>query len=160
MKVKQQVTITSFPTSTEDMSRISEPGTRTSYTSMRRFQNAIQKNAMTIKAPETMIGHLGLFLPEIEYKIINIEHMERPQETVKRTKNTNWRQQIGPIQISRSHTSMTGNKWHIYHVCTHTWSIQTTYHCHRGRPAHQCKRSIHHWIHTSIPSQTPKASLG
>ena len=60
-----------FPTKTEDMPKISTPGTRPTYTSLRRFQDQLNTNAMTIPFPKTLLGHLGLVLPEDEYKTVN-----------------------------------------------------------------------------------------
>ena len=60
-----------FPTATEDMPKLSTPGQRPTYTSLRRFQDQLNINAMAIPFPKTKLGHLGLVLSETEYKKVN-----------------------------------------------------------------------------------------
>ena len=60
-----------FPTKTEDMPKISTPGNRPTYTSLRLFQDQLDANAMIIPYPKTLLGHLGLVLPPDTYKSVN-----------------------------------------------------------------------------------------
>ena len=60
-----------FPTKSEDMPKISTPGNRPTYTSLRNFQDHLNDNAMAIPFPKNLLGHLGLVLPQDEYKAAN-----------------------------------------------------------------------------------------
>ena len=60
-----------FKTKTEEMPKISTPGNRPTYTSLRLFQDKLNENAMAVPFPKTTLGHLGLVLPVTTYKAIN-----------------------------------------------------------------------------------------
>ena len=60
-----------FPHKTDDMPKISTPGNRPTYTSLRMFQDKLNDNAMAVPFPKTTLGHLGLILPTETYKAIN-----------------------------------------------------------------------------------------
>ena len=60
-----------FPYKTEDMPKISTPGSRPTYTSLRAFQDKLNDNAMAVPFPRTKLGHLGLVLPTATFKAIN-----------------------------------------------------------------------------------------
>ena len=81
-----------FPTKTEDMPKISTPGNRPTYSSLRLFQDKLNVNTMTVPFPKTTLGHLGLVLPTTTYKAINNntewqapkepeDHPEQPKST-------------------------------------------------------------------------------
>ena len=60
-----------FQTKTEDMPRISPNGECPSYTTLREFQDALNRNAMAITSPLDTLGHLGLVVTAEEYKTIS-----------------------------------------------------------------------------------------
>ena len=61
-----------FHTQTEDMPKISTTGERPSYTSLRRFQDAFNKNARSIPSHQSHeLGHLGIAIREADYLKIN-----------------------------------------------------------------------------------------
>ena len=57
-----------FKTKSENMPKISPNGERPSYTTLRKFQEAINDNAMAIPSPNDELGHLGLVISKEEYK--------------------------------------------------------------------------------------------
>ena len=60
-----------FQTKTEDMPQISPNGECPSYTTLREFQDALNRNAMAITSPLDTLGHLGLVVTAEEYKTIS-----------------------------------------------------------------------------------------
>ena len=70
-KVAIENILSLFPTATADMPKISTPGSRPSYTSLHRFQDKLNANAMAIPYHKTNLGHLGLVLTTETYKNVN-----------------------------------------------------------------------------------------
>ena len=60
-----------FHTKTEDMPKISPDGECPSYTTLRNFQDAINRNAMAITSPLDPLGHLGIVVSSAEYTTIS-----------------------------------------------------------------------------------------
>ena len=90
-----------FPTKTEDMPKISTPGNRPTYTSLRLFQDKLDVNAMSIPFPKTRLGHLGLVLPTATYKAVNNndewEDPEEPSDNPSQPKLTTKNSQTDPF---------------------------------------------------------------
>ena len=61
-----------FRTATEDMPAISTPGSRPTYTTLRRFQDKLNANAMAVPSHQSeTLGHLGLVISDTDYKVVN-----------------------------------------------------------------------------------------
>ena len=60
-----------FQTKTEDMPKISPDGECPSYTTLRKFQDALNRNTMAITIPLDPLGHLGIVVSPAEYETIS-----------------------------------------------------------------------------------------
>ena len=60
-----------FQTKTEDMPKISPNGECPTYTTLREFQDALNRNAMAVTSPLDTLGHLGIVVSATEYKTIS-----------------------------------------------------------------------------------------
>lgn len=60
-----------FTTATADMPKISTITSKPSYTSIKRFQDKINENAMTIPSSQTDLGHLALVLDPTDFDTAN-----------------------------------------------------------------------------------------
>ena len=71
-----------FHTKTEDMPQISPEGECPTYTTLRNFQDALNRNAMAITSPLDTLGHLGIVVSAAEYTNMspNNETYNAPQK--------------------------------------------------------------------------------
>ena len=69
-----------FPTATANMPKISTTGSRPNFTTLTKFQDALNKNAMVIASNETKLGHLGTVLNSNKYKKVNGKVWKDPVE--------------------------------------------------------------------------------
>ena len=85
-----------FVTNTEEMPKISTPGERPTYTSLRKFQDKINANAIAIPSHQSLtIGHLGLVIPDAKYAAAN--------------NNTSWADPATPALAPRKPATPTGD---------------------------------------------------
>ena len=56
-----------FQTKTEDMPKISPNGECPTYTTLREFQDALNRNTMAATSPLDTLGHLGIVVSPTEY---------------------------------------------------------------------------------------------
>ena len=143
-------------TKTVNILKISIPGTRPIYTSLRSFQNALQKNAMAVNAPNTTLGHLGLVLPDPGYISLNTSAWSDsilPSDTPAKATTSCTITNIFEAQEAICAWYQTKN---THHLQTHIQRTQSTDYLLSWRPVHQRTQSQHHWLYKRHSTPTPR----
>ena len=116
-----------FPHKTEDLPKISQPGSRPSYTSLRLFQDQINENAMAIPSSNTKLGHLGLVEDNATYKAV--------------TSNKSWTVPTDPGNAPKKPTSTNADNLYATQETIRSWQYKnnqkvTTYLTRKALQAH------------------------
>ena len=74
IKLSSSDILAQFPIAPADMPKIATAITRPSYTSLAKFQDAINSQALAVPIPQQTLGHLALVISATDYQSVNNTH--------------------------------------------------------------------------------------